>query len=136
MPLGWRVRALAAAAVVPALLAVVSFPRLERFLTAAARMRRGSAPDDQFAADWVDDTLGKLPGPWQRNCLRRASVLYYLLQSSGRAVELCIGVRKDERGVLLAHAWLVRDGAIYLEPTRNRDVAWDFREIARFPHAG
>lgn len=134
MPVGWRLRAIAATAIIPPLLTVVPFAKLERTLTSAAQWRLSSAPDDTLAASWVDDALSRLPNPWARNCLRRASVLYYLLTSAGRAVELCIGVRKDERGELLAHAWLLLDGAIYLEPVRNRDVAWDFREIARFPH--
>ncbi|MDB4917472.1 MAG: hypothetical protein JWM95_5116 [Gemmatimonadetes bacterium] len=126
-------RAILATAVVPPLLTFTSFARLERALSTAARWSRAGAPDDQYAANWVDGVLDRLPNPWLRTCLRRASVLYYLLLSAGRSVELCIGVRKDTRGELHAHAWLLLDGAIYLEPANTRDVASQFQEIARFP---
>jgi hypothetical protein len=48
-------------------------------------------------------------------------------------VSLCIGVRRDEHGELLAHAWLVRDGAIYVEPTGTSEVVSAYTLIAQFP---
>ena len=60
-------------------------------------------------------------------------MLYYLLRSSGRTVNLCIGVRRDEHGELLAHAWLVRDGSIYVEPTSTSEVVSEYTLIAQFP---
>ena len=133
IPIAWRLRAIVAAAIIPPLLEIVSFPRLERLLRSAARVSITRAPDDSAAAWWVDRCLSRLPAPWKRTCLRRAAVLYYLLRSSGRTVNLCIGVRRDEHGELLAHAWLVRDGSIYVEPTSTSEVVSEYTLIALFP---
>lgn len=133
VPLAWRIRALAATAIVPPLLEFVSFARLERALAAAARHTGTRAAADDVAARWVDRQLRRLPNPWALTCLRRAAVLYYLLRSDGRAVELCIGVRRDEHGALLAHAWLLHDGAVYLEPPVTTPQIPMFQLIAQFP---
>lgn len=111
----------------------MSFARVERMLARAARTQTRHAPDDIDAANWVDKQLTGAPRPWTYSCLRRATVLYYLLKSSGRSVSLCIGVRRNAQGALLAHAWLSRDGAFYLEPARSGERVADFNEIARFP---
>jgi Transglutaminase-like superfamily len=129
----WRLRAIAAAAIIPPLLELLSFARLERVIRSAARVQMTNAPDDRTSSKWVDEFLARLPGPWRRTCLRRAAVLYYLLRSSGRVVDLCIGVRRDEHGALLAHAWLVRDGAIYIEPSSTSEAVAEYTLIAQFP---
>ncbi len=133
VPFAWRLRAIGAVVAVPPLLEVVSFARIERMLTAVARAGKAPAPDDAVAAAWVDAVLHRLRGPWAHSCLRRASILYYLLRSTGRVVDLCIGVRRDEHGELRAHAWLVRDGEVYLERGRSRDPVAQFTLIAQFP---
>ena len=120
-------------AIVPPLLEIVSFAVVERMLMRAARLQSTHRPDDSDAAQWVDAWLARLPRPWTYSCLRRATVLYYLLRSAGQPVSLCIGVRRDAGGVLRAHAWLVRDGAPYLEPARSGERVAEFKEIARFP---
>ncbi len=135
LPLGWRIRALLAASVLPPLLELVSFDRLQHRLTILASRRWQYSPDAALVARWVDDTLGRLPPPWKRTCLRRATVLYYLLRRSGHVVDLCIGVRRDEHGVLLAHAWLVRDGVPYVEPAATELLLPSYGVIARFPTA-
>jgi hypothetical protein len=129
----WRLRAIAAAAIIPPLLELVSFARLERALRSLARLQMPTAPDDRTSSKWVDEILSGLPGPWRRTCLRRASVLYYLLRSSGRMVDLCIGVRRDEHGALIAHAWLIREGVIYLEPSSTSEGVSGYTLIAQFP---
>ena len=133
--MGWRLRAVAASAIVPPLLEIASFARIERVLTVAARLGTTRAPDDVTAARWVDRALSGRRAPWSFTCLRRASVLYYLLRSAGREVDLCIGVRRDNQGVLHAHAWLVCDGAVYLESEQARERVTDFSVIARFPQS-
>ena len=134
--MAWRLRAIAAATVVPPLLELFSFARMERVLRSAANVRVMRAPADRVAAAWVDEFLRRLPSPWKHTCLRRASVLYYLLRSAGRKVDLCIGVRRDEHGELLAHAWLLHDGALYLEPVGTTEVVPDYTLIAQFPRRG
>lgn len=135
IPIGWRFRALAASAIVPPLLEVASFARIERVLATVARIPLSRAPDDAVAARWVDSLLSRLFGPWRFTCLRRTAVLYFLLRSTGRAVDMCIGVRRDGAGKLHAHAWLLRDGALYLESPQSSERVADFRVIARFPQA-
>ena len=133
LPLGWRVRAVAAVGVVAPLVALRSFAQLARWLGAGA----GDAPprrvplDDVALARWVDRLLYALRGPWRHTCLRRATVLYGLLRRAGRPVELVIGVRRDAAGRVAAHAWLERDAAPYLEA----DPAIPARHtvLARFP---
>ena len=121
------------ALVLPPLLGLVSFARIERAILLAARLRPAAPLDDDAAARLVDAILLRLPGPWGWTCLRRAAVIYFLLRSARRNAELCIGVRRAHDGSLRAHAWLLRDGALYLEPERFRDGAAGFTVIARFP---
>jgi hypothetical protein len=133
IPLGWRVRAVAAVSFIPPLLEVVSLPRFDSILTSASRRQMRSVPDDVVAARWVDAALLGLPGPWSRTCLRRAAVLYYLMRSSGRVPALCIGVRRDEPDALRSHAWVELDGEVYLEPESTRDMIPGYKVIARLP---
>jgi len=124
------VRALAACAVLPPLLSVVS---LERIVRAAGTgpAGAGAVPDDAVLAAYVSQVLYRLPPPWRHTCLRRGVVLYWLLRRSGRPVELRIGVRREAGAALAAHAWLMKDGAPYLEPDPSHSAR--FTEIARFP---
>ncbi len=115
------------------MLEAVSFARIERMLMRAARWRIRRAPDDQLAVAWVRELLSRLPPPWSGTCLRQSSVLYFLLRSAGRDVELCIGVRRGDDGRLRAHAWLARGGVPYLESDRGTEHAGQFNVIARFP---
>jgi hypothetical protein len=113
----------------------MSLARLERLLRSSARIQMKNAPDDPTSSLWVDEYLARLPAPWKLTCLRRAAVLYYLLRSSGRTVDLCIGVKRDEHGELLAHAWLVRDGIIYVEPATASESVPEYTLIAQFPES-
>ena len=131
MPLGWRLRALGACAVLPPLLSLVSFARIAAHAGVPTHGRTTIAPDDAILADYVGKRLRQLPPPWRYTCLRRSVVLFYLMRHGGRSVELHIGVRRNDAGALQAHAWLVKDGAPYLEP--NREKHCSFRVIARFP---
>jgi len=131
-PLGWRLRAALGIAVIPPMVSLVSFSRL------GARLDRpsGSAAEpagfnDEAMAAWVDGVMRRLPGPWRHTCLKRSAVLFYLLRRAGRAVELCIGVRRDIDGRLAAHAWLTRDGSPYLEHTTE---SMHHTVIARLPN--
>jgi hypothetical protein len=126
----WRVRALAACAVLPPLVSLVSLVRIAA-LTETLRGAPRRAPDDAALSSFVEAVLRRLPPPWRYTCLRRSVVLFHLLRRAGRPVELHIGVRKDAGGAVSAHAWLARDGVPYLEADPAHCAA--FAEIARFP---
>src|SRR5579862_6006543 len=111
----WRIRATAAAPLLPPLLHVVRLDRLSRWNERRARHVSDSSVDDAALAEWVDRVLRALPWPWKRTCLKRALVLHYVLHRAGRPVALRIGVRRDTPAALAAHAWLVKDGEPYLE---------------------
>jgi hypothetical protein len=133
LPLSWRARAAASAALIPPLVTYSSFARLAARL-GGGRARRAPVPgsvDDAALARWVDRLLRALPGPWRYTCLRRSAVLYHLLRRAGRPVELWLGVRRDGTGALGAHAWLVREGRPYLEPEPGQPARHTV--IARFP---
>lgn len=129
----WQARTLTAVLVVPPLLSAVSFARLAGRLGRAAPSGPRPTPDDASLAWWVDALLHRLPRPWTYSCLKRAVVLFYLLRRAGRPVTLCIGVRRDADGAFAAHAWLVRDGSPYLEPSPANPAAFEL--LARFPEA-
>jgi len=131
VPLAWKIRASVTAVVVPPLLSLVSFGRLCAWLERTAAPGRPSALDPAALAAWVDRLLYALPGPWRHTCLKRSAVLYHLLRRAGLPVELCIGVRRVPEGPLTAHAWLIREGAPYLE--REASSSATHTPIARFP---
>lgn len=133
LPLGWRLRATVAVVVVPPLLYVTSFARVAGWL-GRFRGRREEALDDAALARWVDRLLRHLPGLWRRTCLKRATVLYYVLRRAGRPVELWIGVHRPGPDPLGAHAWLMQCGEPYLES--RPEHARRHTVIARFPEAG
>lgn len=129
LPLGWRLRAALTIAVVPPAIRLTSFARLASRLARTAGARP-VALDDAALAAWVDRVMYRLPPPWRRTCLTRGAVMFGLLRRAGRPVGLRIGVRRDEAGGVAAHAWLVRDGAPYLESEPH--APGTFREIAAF----
>lgn len=134
LPAAWRLRAAAAALILPAAIRVMSLARLMTWITPDVSKRRPVAPiDDTALARWVSRILAHLPGPWHLSCLNRSVVLYHLLRAAGRRVELCIGVTRVAPGAgLSAHAWLLLDGAPYLEaesPSTGLPI------VARFPDA-
>jgi hypothetical protein len=134
LSVAWRLRAAAAAVVIPPLVSVASFTQLAaRLGRPRGRVGPGHGPDDASLARWVDGLLRRLPAPWRRTCLKRTAVLYHLLRRAGRPVEMWIGVRRDAAGTLVAHAWLMRDGAPYLES--GSDPASRHAVIARFPES-
>jgi hypothetical protein len=125
---------LAACAVLPPLLSFVSLAAIASAARRRSARPAASAPDDAVLADYVGQVLNRLPPPWRYTCLRRCVVLYHLLRRAGRPVALRIGVRKGAGSPLEAHAWLVKDGAPYLEGDPAHSAR--YTEIATFPAAG
>jgi hypothetical protein len=114
---------------IPPLLHVLPVNRLVQRLE-KQRPAYHSPPADSLAR-YVDDALHRLPGPWHWTCLKRASILYALLNRSGEPVQLHIGVKREADKTFAAHAWLVRDGQPYLEPPASAFAT--FRVITVFP---
>ena len=118
----------------PPLLSLVSLSRIASVAGRSPKRGKVTDPDDAELAAYVDEVLRRLPPPWRYTCLRRGLVLYHLLRRAGRPVALHIGVRKEAGGALAAHAWLVSDGAPYLEYDPAHSAT--FAEIATFPSNG
>jgi hypothetical protein len=114
--------------VVPPLLHLVPTTRLVAFW---GKLGRAPRPDVAALVAEVNAWQWRLPWPWRATCLKRATVLYALLRHMGDAVSLRIGVRRGDDGAFLAHAWLMRDGEIYLEPDGGDPST--FSVIAEFP---
>lgn len=110
----FRTRAFVAVLGIPPLVFVSPFSWLARGLESGFP-RTGRSYDDLDTARWVDRVLRRLPWPWNRTCLKRSAVIFYLLRSQGRDVVLNVGVKR-ENGALKAHAWLTRNTEPYLEP--------------------
>ncbi len=128
----WRIRATVAAVGLPPLIYLVSLDRIAGWIRGRPLPTApDNSVDDVALAEWVDRVLANLPLPWRATCLKRAVVLYYLVHRAGRPADLQIGVRHDEYGALAAHAWLVRNGAPYLESGLERASA--FQVLTAFP---
>jgi hypothetical protein len=126
-----KIRACVAMAAIPPLLSLVSFKRLCGWLESSPLPAVSPGLDAPALAVWVDRWLYALPRPWRHTCLKRSTILYYLFRREGLPVEMCIGVSRGPSGNLTAHAWLVRDGAPYLE--REQSPSASHTPIARFP---
>ncbi len=128
----WRIRATLAALALPPLVHLAPLDHIARWI---ARTRMPPTPDDTVddpaLAEWVDRVLDRFPPPWRRTCLKRALVLHYLVHRAGRSAELRIGVRRDEHGSLVAHAWLARNDVPYLEAGANQVSSYQL--LTTFP---
>lgn len=63
-------------------------------------------------------------------CLTQALAAQIMLTRHNIVSVLHVGVRRDEAGTLLAHAWLVNDGVVLLGGTSETLAA--FSELARY----
>ena len=130
--LRWKARTVFAALLLPPLLSAVSFAHLAHWV-GRRRPALAPAPPEADLAEWTAALLRRLPPPWRYTCLRRGIVLYYLLKKAGAQAQLHIGVRRDNTGSFIAHAWLTRGGELLLEPPANQPA--QYRVIASFPEA-
>lgn len=60
--------------------------------------------------------------PWQSKCLVRALTAQKLLRRKQIATTLYLGVGKDEKGTMIAHAWL-RCGKLYVTGGNGAEYA-------------
>jgi hypothetical protein len=123
-------RLVVACAVAPVLVERHPLDRLASSWVARRGAHRFPADGERVAAA-VDRLLAPLPWPWTGTCLRRSAVLFALARRGGLDPRLCVGVRRDEQGVVRAHAWLERDGAPWLEPSHT--AVERYAVIARVP---
>lgn len=128
LALRWRVRVAVLVLVVPPLLHLFPTHRLVGIL---GRRGRAQRPDLSALVAEVDAWQWRLPWPWRSTCLKRSTVLYALFRHLGDDVALRIGVRRGDDGAFLAHAWLMRDGEVYLEPATGDPSTYSV--IAEFP---
>lgn len=121
----------------PAALVAVSVPLLMRLPLArvAALLerlpiaRRRAPARVARARDVVDALLGRVPLLARQPCQVRAITLYCVARRAGEPVELVFGAGwLGSRFV--AHCWLTRDGAPFLEPRDPRPV---YAELYRIP---
>lgn len=127
----WRLRATTAALLFPPLIYLISLERLTAWVERRPAASSAGPVWDVALAEWVDRVLRRLPPPWRHTCLKRALTLQYLIRRAGGTADLKVGVRRNEAGELLAHAWLVREGRPYLEPGTERVET--FQVLASFP---
>lgn len=93
-------------------LSVFSLPRTQRILKAFSRPRRPEKETPEAIAGVVERCSRHLPV--KTTCLTRALTAQTLLARSGISSRLQIGVRKDDGGLLEAHAWVEQDGRILI----------------------
>jgi hypothetical protein len=86
----------------------------------------------------VDRVLGRHPAFARSPCLKRSLTLYRFLGATATDLQFCLGVRyaaapdpARRLRPLDGHAWLLRNGAPYLEP--NQRGVERFRIIYRYP---
>lgn len=112
-------------------LALFSFPvllRLHARLTSRRSLhsRRLLLSPEQIR--WAISVAGRqVPGA--QNCLVQALAAAALLQVAGHPSRLCIGVNREGRTLLDAHAWVELDGRHMIgeaaEPRYTRLFSWD-----------
>lgn len=109
-------------------LCLVPFDRLSRWLARFARVAvKPATPRESQSVVRAIERIGRaLPG-WHITCLPQALVGYLLLRRRGFDVRLQIGVCKDARNRLAAHAWLEYQDRVLLGDLR------DLQQFIPFP---
>jgi hypothetical protein len=130
------VRIWAFVSVLPALLAVCSVPRLLRACDLGAPRPPADPP---LVVACVGSVFARHPAVSRSLCLKRSLTLYRFLGGPASGLQVCFGVRYaaggpppgQRWGRLEGHAWLLKQGAPYLE-TGDPDLR-RFRVIFRHP---
>ena len=98
------------------------FETLRRLLAGMARANGRArsvepAPVDRVA--WAIRAASRRM-PWVATCLTKAMAAQFLLGRMGEASQLQVGVAKDSRGRVTAHAWLLNRGSVLVGGERGR----------------
>jgi hypothetical protein len=95
------------------LMPLKNFRRFLRWTATTSPVKSDHRDQDLGKAIWAIASVGKYilgDGP----CLTQALAAQQLLIRHNRQSELCIGVAKDSRGKLVAHAWVESDGVVII----------------------
>jgi hypothetical protein len=98
------------------LIPLKNFRRFIRWTATISPVKRDQRNQDLRKAIWAIESVGKYilgDGP----CLTQALAAQQLFIRHNRQSELCIGVAKDNRGKLVAHAWVESDGVVIIGGT-------------------
>jgi hypothetical protein len=138
------IRIIFLAAVLRAMLRLLSIPRLMKLLTPRTISdSRNPATDEvrEKIVKYTDYIFGLNFWMFKNTCLRRSLVLYHFLRQAGIDVQICFGVRYKEDSQqegsskeLEGHAWLLYKGDIFLE--RNAAMASEYTVTYCFPAGG
>jgi hypothetical protein len=124
----------------PVLMKILSFPCLMNLLTPRSPRIEGDLDRlREKAVKFTDYLLNRTSAMHRRNrCLKRSLVLYHFLNRFGLKIHLCLGVARGSRsnrgagaGRLEGHAWLLRNGSIFLE--ENIEITKRYRVTYCFP---
>lgn len=99
---------------------LVAFDRLSRWIARFAGVAvKPATPEEAQSVVRAIERIGRALPRWQINCLPQALVGYLLLRRRGFDVRLRIGVCKDGRNRLAAHAWLEYQDRVLLGDLRD-----------------
>ena len=95
----------------------VPFATLRKILAGLATGKQGGPVSSEVRAVgraiWAVETAGR-QFPAVGTCLIQALAAYVLLGRRGCVADLRIGVKRDDEGKFVAHAWLEKEGAILI----------------------
>ena len=128
----------------PAMLKLLSIPRLMKLLTPRGTTNFRKPVDDKGRdriVKYTDYLQGRNVWMFKSTCLRRSLVLYHFLRRAGVNVQICFGVRykgelqqEGSSKELEGHAWLLYKGEIFLE--RNAAMVRGYTVTYCFPAKG
>lgn len=129
------------ATILPAMLRLLSLPRLFKMLTPSDLKicnHQNIERRKDTIVKFTDYIFSRNFWIYKKTCLKRSLILYHFLRKLGIIVHVCFGVRYDEhfsdreaKRKLEAHAWLVYHGKTFLEKTT--DFTESYKVIYCFP---
>lgn len=128
-------------AVLPLLIRLLTLPQLMNVLTRrSSRLRVHWNKEDyrEKIVSFTDSILSRGFWIFRNTCLKRSLVLYHFLHPVVADISICFGVRlqkdfpgQDREKGFEGHAWLLRNGEIFLE--MNRDIPKTYTVTYCFP---
>jgi hypothetical protein len=124
---------------IPPFVKYLSLPHLMKVCTAnSISDGRDMEKYEDKIIRYTDFILSKNLWIYRVSCLKRSLALYHFLGRLGLKLQICFGVKfktnlsdTDSRKELEGHAWLLRDGRIYLE--KNLEMTKTYKTTYCFP---